>query len=81
MIGGEKKNQIIRHSQVLIFPVLNYEAFGLAMIESLYLRCPVIGSHCSSLPELITPDVDNKCSKQIGHDRSPKNIHQFSRKT
>ena len=57
MLGGDKKNEVIKNSSALLFPVLNYEAFGLAMIESLYLGCPVIGSRCGSLPELIIPEV------------------------
>ncbi|OOS05746.1 glycosyltransferase family 4 protein [Moraxella cuniculi] len=80
MMGGESKNHIIRNSSALIFPVLNYEAFGLAMIESLYLGCPVIGSHCGSLPELIIPEVGvSTQSKSVMIDVL-KNIGQFSRK-
>lgn len=79
MLGGKKKNEVIRNSQALIFPVLNYEAFGLAMIESLYLGCPVIGSKCGSLPEIINEDVGvSTDSKSIMID-ALKNIRQFSR--
>lgn len=79
MLGGDKKNEVIRNSQALIFPVLNYEAFGLAMIESLYLGCPVIGSHCGSLPEIITRDVGiSTDSKSVMVD-ALNNIGQFSR--
>lgn len=80
MIGGEQKNQIIRNSQALIFPVLNYEAFGLAMIESLYLGCPVIGSHCGSLPELIIPDVGISTQSKSEMIEVLKNIGQYNRK-
>jgi len=79
MIGGDKKNQVIRNSQALIFPVLTNEAFGLAMIESLYLGCPVIGSRCGSLPELINQDVGvSTDSKSVMID-TLRNIGQFSR--
>ncbi len=80
MIGGEQKNRVIRNSQALIFPVLNYEAFGLAMIESLYLGCPVIGSHCGSLPELIIPEVGVSTQSKSHMVEVLKNIDQFSRK-
>lgn len=80
MIGGEQKNQVIRNSQALIFPVLNYEAFGLAMIESLYLGCPVVGSHCGSLPELIIPEVGVSTQSKSHMVEMLKNIGQFSRK-
>lgn len=81
MLGGEQKNQVIKNSQALIFPVLNYEAFGLAMIESLYLGCPVIGSHCGSLPELITPEVGIRTQSKSEMIDILKNIQQFDRKT
>ena len=32
-------------------------AFGLALIESLYCGCPVLGTPYGSLPELIPPNV------------------------
>jgi len=79
MLGGNKKNQVIRNSQALIFPVLNYEAFGLAMIESLYLGCPVIGSQCGSLPELITQDVGISTDSKSEMIAALKDIGQFSR--
>lgn len=80
MIGGEEKNTVIRNSQALIFPVLIHEAFGLAMIESLYLGCPVIGSHHGSVPELITPEVGLSTSSKSEMVEALKNIGQFSRK-
>lgn len=81
MLGGEKKNEVIRNSKALIFPVLNYEAFGLAMIESLYLGCPVIGSHCGSLPELIIPEVGISTQSKSQMIETLNNIDSFSRKT
>ncbi len=80
MLGGEQKNQVIRNSQALIFPVLNYEAFGLAMIESLYLGCPVIGSHCGSLPELIIPEVGISTQSKSKMIDALTHIGQYNRK-
>jgi glycosyltransferase involved in cell wall biosynthesis len=57
MIGGENKNEILRHSKGLIFPVIWQEPFGLAIIESLYFGCPVFGTPYGSLPELVTDKV------------------------
>ncbi len=57
MIGGEKKNEILRHSKGLIFPVLWHEPFGIAIVESLYFGCPVFGTPYGSLPELVPPEV------------------------
>ena len=81
MLGGEQKNQVIKNSSALLFPVLNYEAFGLAMIESLYLGCPVIGSHCGSVPELIISDVGISTQSKNEMINAIKNIEVFNRKT
>lgn len=56
-LGGEKKNQVIRESIALLFPVLWEEPFGLAIIEALYHGCPVYGTQYGSLPELVPKDV------------------------
>ena len=53
MVGGETKNNIIKHAQALVFPVRWHEPFGLAVIESLYLGVPVIATPFGSLPEII----------------------------
>jgi glycosyltransferase involved in cell wall biosynthesis len=57
MIGGEEKNEVMRHSKGLLFPVLWHEPFGVAITESLYFGCPVFGTPYGSLKELITPEV------------------------
>src|SRR5665647_810580 len=44
MKGGEEKNKIINGSKGLLFPVLWNEPFGIALIESLYFGCPVVGT-------------------------------------
>ena len=53
MVGGEKKNRIIQHSEALVFPVLWHEPFGLAILESMYFGLPVFGTPYGSLPELV----------------------------
>ncbi|MEE4202351.1 MAG: glycosyltransferase [Halieaceae bacterium] len=55
MVGGHKKNALIRGSAALIAPARWHEPFGLAIIESLYLGTPVIATAYGALPELI-PD-------------------------
>lgn len=57
IIGGEKKMQIIRSCDALLFPVRWHEPFGIAVIEAMSQGLPVIGSIYGSLPELITPDT------------------------
>lgn len=57
MIGGEEKNALMNTSKGLLFPVLWHEPFGIAIIESLYMGCPVFGTPYGSLPELINDEV------------------------
>lgn len=56
IIGGEKKMQVIRSSDALLFPVRWHEPFGIAVIEAMSQGLAVIGSPYGSLPELIAPD-------------------------
>lgn len=56
MIGGKQKNELVRNSKGLIFPVLWHEPFGLAVIESLYLGCPILATPFGSLPDIITQE-------------------------
>ena len=68
MVGGDEKNHLLNNSMGLLFPVLWHEPFGIALIESLYMGCPVFGTPYGSLPELITPEMgflSNKKSELI----------------
>jgi glycosyltransferase involved in cell wall biosynthesis len=57
MIGGAEKNNLLKGSKGLIFPVLWNEPFGLSIVESLYFGCPVFGTPYGSLTEIIHPSV------------------------
>ena len=57
MIGGAEKNNLLKGSKGLIFPVLWNEPFGLSIVESLYFGCPVFGTPYGSLKEIIHPSV------------------------
>lgn len=81
MIGGEEKNKIINGSKALVFPVLWNEPFGIALIESLYFGCPVIGTPYGSLPELITEDVGYLSSKKDELVAALKNVDSYNRVT
>lgn len=56
MVGGVKKNELVRNSAGLIFPVLWHEPFGLAIIESLYLGCPVFATPFGAMPDIISQE-------------------------
>ncbi|NOZ47914.1 MAG: glycosyltransferase family 4 protein [Chlorobi bacterium] len=80
MMGGGKKNKIIQHSDALLFPIRWHEPLGLAILESLYFGCPVIGTKYGSLPELISEDMgflSNSYSEMIN---AVNHINQFNRK-
>lgn len=57
MVGGEKKHRWIRQSCALLMPVRWHEPFGLAIIESLFLGTPVLGTPYGALPELIPEET------------------------
>jgi glycosyltransferase involved in cell wall biosynthesis len=57
MVGGTEKNNLLKGSKGLIFPVLWNEPFGLSIVESLYFGCPVFGTPYGSLTEIIHPSV------------------------
>jgi glycosyltransferase involved in cell wall biosynthesis len=57
MKGGVEKNNLLKGSKGLIFPVLWNEPFGLSIVESLYFGCPVFGTPYGSLNEIIQPSV------------------------
>ena len=57
MVGDKKKIELLQGSKGLLFPVLWSEPMGLAIVESLYMGCPVFGTPYGSLPELINSDI------------------------
>lgn len=79
MVGGEKKLDLIRKSKALLFPVLWHEPFGLAIIESLYFGCPVLGTKFGSLPELVTKEVGFLSNSEKELIDSFKQLNSFNR--
>jgi glycosyltransferase involved in cell wall biosynthesis len=85
MIGGAEKNNLLKGSKGLIFPVLWNEPFGLSIVESLYFGCPVFGTPYGSLKEIIQPSVgvtSNSLSTLVDAVQNagqfdPKTCHQY----
>lgn len=85
LIGGVAKNNLLKGSKGLIFPVLWNEPFGLSIMESLYFGCPVFGTPYGSLKEIIHPSVgitSNSLSTlvdavQKAEDFDPKICHAY----
>jgi glycosyltransferase involved in cell wall biosynthesis len=81
MQGGVQKNEIIKYSKGLIFPVRWHEPFGLALIESLYFGCPIFGTPYGSLPEIVIPEVGYLTTTASGLADAVACVNDFSRKT
>jgi glycosyltransferase involved in cell wall biosynthesis len=81
MQGGSAKNEIIKYSKGLIFPVRWHEPFGLALIESLYFGCPVFGTPYGSLPEIVMPEVGYLTTTASGLADAVGDVNSYSRKT
>jgi glycosyltransferase involved in cell wall biosynthesis len=79
MVGGAQKNALLASSKALIFPVRGHEAFGLALIESLYFGCPVLGTPYGSLPELITADYGTLSTRADDLAYALRHIDDFDR--
>ncbi|MBC7886713.1 MAG: glycosyltransferase [Ferruginibacter sp.] len=79
MKGGEEKNTIINGSKGLLFPVLWNEPFGIAIVESLYFGCPVIGTPYGSLTELVPAEVGFLSAKKDELVNAVKNIDVYDR--
>jgi glycosyltransferase involved in cell wall biosynthesis len=79
MVGGKEKNSLLNKSKGLIFPVRWDEPFGLALIESLFFGCPVLGTPYGSLPEIVNPEVGFLSNKSNEIVREIEGIDRFSR--
>ncbi|NEM96916.1 glycosyltransferase family 4 protein [Pontibacter burrus] len=80
MVGGPEKLRLLQNSKGLIFPVRWSEPFGLAITESLYFGCPVLGTPYGSLPELVTSDVGYLSNNSAELAEAVKTIDRFSRR-
>ena len=79
MTGGDEKNKVMRGSKALLFPVRWSEPFGIAITESLYFGCPVLGTPYGSLPELVKDDVGFLSTSATELAEVLRDIDRFSR--
>jgi len=80
MVGGVEKNQLLRASKGFLFPVLWHEPFGIAIIESLYMGCPVFGTPYGSLPELVPAEMGTLSDRKSVLVDSLADIGRFDNK-
>jgi glycosyltransferase involved in cell wall biosynthesis len=79
-VGGSEKMQLLNGSKALLFPVLWNEPFGIAITESLYYGCPVLGTPFGSLPELVNSEVGFLSNSYSELSNALKNIQQYNNK-
>lgn len=77
-VGGTEKMQLLNGSKALIFPVLWHEPFGIAITESMYYGCPVLGTPYGSLPELVNNELGFLSNSYTQLADALKNIQQFN---
>lgn len=56
-VNNEQKNQLLRTSEALLFPIKWHEPFGLVLVEAMATGTPIVASDFGSVPEIIE---DNK---------------------
>ncbi len=86
MVGDAEKSKIMSQSKALLFPVLWHEPFGIAIVESLFMGCAVVGTPYGSLPEIVTDEVgflSEYKSKLVDkllniNEINPKICHQYA---
>jgi glycosyltransferase involved in cell wall biosynthesis len=80
MQGGIAKNNLLKGSKGLIFPVLWNEPFGLSIVESIYFGCPAFGTPYGSLQEIIQQEVGFVSNSISALVDAVKNADQFDQK-
>ena len=80
MVGGQQKNDLIANSKGLIFPVLWHEPFGLAVIESLYLGCPVFATPFGAMPDIVSQEVGVLSDSYVVLTEAVKDVARFDRR-
>ncbi|OOQ58367.1 glycosyltransferase [Mucilaginibacter pedocola] len=79
MVNNEQKGAVMNASKGLLFPVLWYEPFGVAITESLYFGCPVFGTPYGSLPELVPAEVGLLSASKSVLTEALRNADSYSR--
>ena len=80
MVDDTYKYRLMKNSKALLMPIRWHEPFGLALIESLYCGCPVLGTPYGSLPELIPPNVGFLSHKSEELIDAMREVDQWSAK-
>lgn len=79
MKGQAEKNAILKGSRGLLFPVLWHEPFGIAVVESLYYGCPVVGTPYGSMTELIPKEVGYLSARKSDLVHAIKHLDDYDR--
>jgi len=84
-VSNQQKNQLLRTSEALLFPIKWHEPFGLVLVEAMATGTPVIASGYGSVPEIIedgkTGFIISKQDNISDYVDKLKQIKQIDRKT
>lgn len=80
MVGGESKDQLLRSSRAMIFPVRWHEPFGLAITESMLYGNPIFGTPYGSLIELVNQEVGALANSAQELSGQVNNWNSYSRR-
>ncbi|MEC0182820.1 glycosyltransferase family 4 protein [Paenibacillus peoriae] len=53
-VGGQQKQQLLKHAECVLFPILWEEPFGLVMVEAMACGTPVLALKNGSVPEVLS---------------------------
>lgn len=79
MVAQDRKLELLRGTEGLIFPVLWHEPFGLAVIEAMYFGNPAFTTPWGSLPELIPEEVGFCSDSESALVNAIQNRDQYNR--
>lgn len=79
MVAQDRKLELLRGTEGLIFPVLWHEPFGLAIIEAMYFGNPAFTTPWGSLPELIPSDCGFYSDSESALVNAIQNRGQYKR--
>lgn len=74
-VGGQRKQQLLKHAECLLFPTLWEEPFGLVMVEAMACGTPVLALPNGSVPEVLSgfPQLICKSLSQMAKKVQQKN--------
>lgn len=80
MVGGERKNRLLRRGRGMVFPVRWDEPFGIAVPEAMVFGLPVFATPYGSLPELVPEQCGVLSNRADVLADAARNAHTYDRR-